>query len=428
MAAAVAGVPVVASAGAMAPGRGSEPLPARHAGLLMRWAGGADWMGSFETGGRIVICLSPGKILTAPTSWRTGQWGSAAESAELSWLYANGGDSGNNVTAAAARIDMLKVTGGLGYYRGLVIPAAVAAEMSRLEAGMRAGAGPYTRNLAFPRETTTPGQQGAAQLNVVSASHHAVAGLAAGFTAGNALIGAAGRSGRPQPFTELGSPVRVTGSALAPADDLRIGVAGKAFQTLVYGLTARLAASASYSPHPAGARASAVCECDGTGNVTGVITQAAGSDEGRYALLVNGKAAATVTAPAGAGSVILKATAADGAAVTFTAAYLARGRWSAPVALGGAFTVICPATPELAQRCRCDETLTLASPLPAASGYAESLVWTAGGRTFAVPVPAGGARSVAFSVSSGPVTYWADVDRGGTVVASTPRMAGGFAQ
>jgi hypothetical protein len=440
LAAAAAAVPVSASAGTLAPERGTAPVPARHAGLLLHWAGGDDWMGSFDDAGRIVICLSPGKILTAPVSWRTGQWGSKAESAELSWLYANGGNGPNtragDITAAAARIDMLKLTGGLGYYRHLDIPAAVAAEMGRLSKAMEADSGPYTRSLAVTRPTTTPGQAGAVQMNVVSASGHAVTGYAAVFTpVAGASIGTDGRTGRPQPFTETSSPVRITASTRVASGDLRIGSAGEAFQTLVYGLTAGIGASATFRPHPAAVMSSVACQCDGTGTGTSTVTQAAGSDPARYVEYANGKPAAFASLP-GTGhsaSAVFRTAAGklpvlpDGTVVTFTASYRADGHWTAPVALGGEFTVICPPVPKLTQECLCDVTLTLADPFPAGSPYTEDLAYTVGGTTRTVPVAGGTTRTVTFSITSGRVTYQAVVERGGVVVASTPRMAGGFA-
>jgi len=425
--------PAAASASTLTPEAGAAPLPVRHAGLLLSWAGGTDWMGSYETEGRIVICLSPGKILTVPTSWRTGLYGSRAESAELGWLYFNGGDSSSNVTAAAARIAMLQVTGGIKYYRGLVMPAGVAAEAATLGKAMKADSGPDTRSLTFPHETTTPGQPGGAQLNVISASRHAVTGLPARFTSSGAVIGAAGRTGRPQRFTELSSPVRVTGSAQVAADTLRIGTAGELFQTLVYGLTARLSATASYPAHPAGFAHEVSCaQCGGTGNVTVTVPQAAGAAEGQYTAYADGKTQAgwTVTVPAsphGARGIITLKGVADGSVITVTARYYADRKWTVPVELGGAFTVICPASPVLTQRCLCDETLTLPDPFPAGSPYTESLVYTTPAGTFTVPVPGGTSRAVAFALASGQVTYFAEVLRGGAVVDRTPEMIGGFA-
>jgi len=78
--------------------------------------------------------------------------------------------------------------------------------------------------------------------------------------------------------------------------------------------------------------------------------------------------------------------------------------------------------PELTFRCNCSEpgpseTVTIGVINPSGT-YTDTLVYTAGGKTYRVLVPADGSRSV--SVLSGPVTYHATVQRAGVTVATTP--------
>jgi hypothetical protein len=227
----------------------------------------------------------------------------------------------------------------------------------------------------------------------------------------------------------LTTAVRVSGSVKVSAGDLLIGSAGAGFQVLAAGLTTTVAASAAYSSRPGAPALAVSCQCTGAGNVTATVTAAARTDEGQYTAYVNGHAAAVLVLPAGARTGALKATAPDGAVITVTARYAQHpgGAWGAPVTLGAPYTVICPATPALSVTCQCAVTLTLASPLPASSGDTENLLYTIAGVTRVVPVPAGGSRTVTFTLASGRFTYWSDVTRAGKVIAATPVMTGGFA-
>lgn len=143
---------------------------------------------------------------------------------------------------------------------------------------------------------------------------------------------------------------------------------------------------------------------------------------GSYTVDVNGHLAKQVVSAGSKSAKLVTITlpsVADGASVTVTGAYEVSGHNTKPVLLGS-FKVICPATVALSVKCSCDITLSASNPFSAASGYAEQIDYTANGQAHTVPVPAGGSKSVAVTITNGgSVTYRAVVLHNGTEVATT---------
>jgi hypothetical protein len=414
------------------PAARSATGPAHYAGLWMPGKGGNWWVGSDKVreNGRTVIvdCVIPGAELLTPAAVRTGIYGSKRQSAELAYIMASWGTSSSGSVAAGARLAMLKIVGRP--IPGLRVPAKIAAYARNDLLNAERYAGPDKASVTFTHEPTTPGQPGTAVFTVTSATGHPVT-VPSQYTATAAAIIDRGQSGTPVRFTRTGtSPVRVTATATVTSGQVTIGTAPHG-QTLIGALAASVTASAGYQARPAAVRSTVACNCDGTGNVTATVTQAAGAAEGRYAMFANGIPDGSVTLAASrhgqAARIENAATVTAGAVITFTVSYKIGGRWTAPASLGGTFTVICPAMPALTQKCACSLALSLANPLPKSSPYTESLVYSIAGKTYTVAIPAGGSKSVPLGITSGSVTYYAEVQRNGKIVATTPKMIGGFA-
>jgi hypothetical protein len=411
-------------------------VPTHHAGVWMSYVKDGQtlqyWMGSdnvLENGRNVIAdCVIPGAPLLQPTAVRTGRYGSKRQSAELGYIMYNWGTSPIGSVAAGARLEMLAILGRS--IPGLKVPAKIATYARNDLLNAERYAGPDDKaSVTFTHEPTTPGQPGTALFAIVSATGHPIGGIPVRFYASAASIAADARSGVPERFTRTETrPVRVSGTAVIASGDVTIATAPHG-QALVSALPARVTASSSYQAFPAPVRSTVTCNCNGTGNVTATVSQAAGAAEGQYTLYVNGKARTTVTVPAGkhGAHAVLKVTAPDGAVITFAARHRIGGRWTALVRLGGTFTVICPAMPSLTAKCQCRVTLSLANSLPKSSPYTEDLVYTVGGKTYTITIPAGASKTVTFGVSSGQMTYFAEVQRGGVAVTSTPKMLGGSA-
>jgi hypothetical protein len=413
----------------------------RHSGMLLHYGVGGkdeDWMGSYDINGKVVICLSPGKILKAPPSWHNGTFGTKKQTAQLSYLFNNGGNAPNTpsgrVTATAARIDMLKITGGLGYYKHLVIPGNVATEASKLMTATLTLAGPYAKNLSINSQPTTPGQFGSATLNVISSSQHRVTGFATKFSATNAAISTDGRTGVAQRFERTGTGrVTIGATTTVSSDELSVGSAGKAFQTLVSGLTSVIGASNGYQSRAAGAKVSVSCaQCGGSGKATATISQAAGAAEGRYVMLANGKPVGSATIPSSkhavSGSFESAKAVANGSSITFTASYKVNGKWTTPVALGGTFKVNCPVFPLATATTKCDcatgsDSTTVTITVKDTGSAADVLAYAVGSGPFAaVTVAPGATKTVVLNKVNGTVTYYASVK--GTTMRTPSYLAG----
>jgi hypothetical protein len=395
----------------------------RHAGELLTWNGGQDWMGSYTIDGKIADCLTPKKFLAPPPRWHDGVYGTKRQSAELSYIMNNWGTSSSGSVAAAARIAMLEVLNRLGYYKGIHIPGNVAAFARNDLLNAERYAGPYTRSFVFTHEPTTPGQPGGAQFNVQSAAGYAVTGLAAKFRpvkiggTVSASVAAGGRTGTPQRFARTGTgTVGIAAVTTVTSAQMGIGSAGAAFQTLVYGLTTQIGAGGSYQNHAAAATHTVQCNCDGTGNITGHVSQAAGSAEGQYTMLVNGKAGTPVTVLASrhASTGTLKASSVpDGSLVTFAGRWRVGGHWTPWVALGGTFKVVCPVMPRVSftSQCNCtpgtrtytDKTVVaVANP---STAFTDTVTYTVDGVKHTLTVAPGASKTAAFTVPSGPVSF-----------------------
>jgi len=400
--------------------------PAYHAGEWLPGKGGNWWMGSVdvrENGkNEIAICVVPGAALLTPTSVRTGIYGSERQSAELGYVMANWGTSSSGSVAAGARLAMLAIVGRP--IPGLKVPAKIAVYAKDDLLNAERYAGPDTAAVVFGGRPATPGQESGVKLDVTSAAGHAIPGIPVRFTAVSASIAAAGRSGDWEAFTRTSpSPVRVTGTATVASSEVVIGTAPHA-QTLISALPARVSAAASYQASPAPVRSAVACNCDGTGNVTGTVSQAAGSAEGQYTLYVNGKPRTTVTIPAGKHGQTAELKAAnvpDGAVVTFTARYKVAGKWTAAIALGGTFKVVCPVTPTA--KCECAtggtgyaQALTLVNTSP----YAETVTWNAGGAADSMTVPAGTSKTTVVPLKLGQMLTYSGSVHVGKVTATTP--------
>ena len=281
--------------------------------------------------------------------------------------------------------------------------------------------------MTFKSEPTTPGQQGSALFGLKSSTNHATSAPVK-FSAVSATIGANGSAGKAQAFTRTSpNSVKVSGVATVSAVDVSMGTAGPGDQTLVGSLTASASAVGSYQARAASPKVTAKCNCNGTGTVTGVISQASGAAEGKYTLKVDGSPAKTITLAAGKRTGDIVVTAADKSVVTFTAQYLVNGSWTAPVALGGSFTVNCPAMPDVSfsAQCNCSAAtgtgyttkviLGLDNP---SKTYTDQLVWTVNGVRHSETVPANGsATPVTLTVGeAASVTYEGIVE--GTTLAT----------
>lgn len=401
------------------PAARTAAVPEHHAGLWMAWAGtGKYWVGSVTVreNGKTVIadCVIPGAALVTPTSVRNGTYGSERETAELSYVMYAWGTSSSDSVAAGARLAMLRIVGRP--IPGLQVPAKIAGYATADVLNARRYAGKDTGAVVFGDKPTTPGQaSGSVKMDIVSAEHFRVTGVPVRFTAVSASLSAAGRSGEWKAFTRT-SPagVRVKGTAVvASPDEVTIGTAPHA-QTLISALPARVSASASYQNHPGGVKSTVACNCDGTGNVTGTVSQAAGAAEGQYTLWVSGQARTTVTVPAGRHTAGLKAAdVADGSVVTFTARYRVDGRWTAPVRLGGSFTVHCPVMPRVSftSQCNCiagtagyadKAVVTVVNP---SAAYTDTVSYTVDGVRHALTVAPGASKSDSLAVPAGTVSF-----------------------
>jgi hypothetical protein len=392
----------------------------------MNGKGGRWWVGSDkvrENGITVITdCVLPGAALLTPTSVHAGLYGSKRETALLGWVMYHYGASPSDAVAAGGRLAMLKIVGRP--IPGLKVPAKIAAYAKADLANAQRNAGPGTGSVVFGGKPATPGQSAGVKMDVTSASGHAITGIPVRFTAVSAQIAAGAGSGGWRAFTRTSpAPVTVTGAVTVASAVVTIGTAPHG-QTLISALAATVTATASYQASPAPVRSAVECNCDGTGNPTGTVTQAAGSAEGQYTLYVNGKATATVTIRAGkhAQSAELKAgNVPDGWLVAFTARYRIGGRWTAPVALGGSFTVICPVMPVV--RCACAaggtgyaQALTLDN---ASNPFAEIVTWTAGGKTYTATVPAFGSKTVTVVLKPGELLDYYGTVRAGGVTATT---------
>jgi len=270
--------------------------------------------------------------------------------------------------------------------------------------------------MALGDKPTTPGQAGSAKMDIFSAAGHKITGIPVRFTAaGGASLTAAGRSGEWKAFTRISpSPVRISGTATVASAQVIIGTAPHG-QTLISAFPVQVTAQSGYQNHPGGVKSAVRCDCDGTGNVTGTISQAAGSAEGRYAMLVDGKARVSVTIPAGRHrqAADLKATAPDGAVVTFTARYRIAGRWTPPVFLAGTFTVHCPAMPRVTFTARCNcapgtgtyadkAAVTVTDP---SAAWTDTVTYTVNGAKHTVTVAPGASKTTAVTVPPGTVSF-----------------------
>ncbi len=409
-------------------------LPVQYAGVLMKWKGGEDWMGSYDVPGEgIADCVTPLLNLVTPTTVVKGIYGSTRQSAEISYVMDNWGTSSSGSVAAGARVAMLEVLNRLGEYPGLKIPSAIAVFAKNDLHNANLYAGPDTAHIAFLSKPATPGQPGAAAFDIVSGTGHAVNGIASLISATGAVIGSASRSGTADGFTRT-SPVSVgvSGSAQVSSDKVVIGTSGqRATQTLIGAVSSSVSASASYASHGAGVRSSVKCNCDGTGDTTAVFSQAAGAAEGKYVQYANGTVDGSVTIPVskhGDTATLKVSNVPAGALVTFTASYLVNGEWTAPVALGGTYRVNCPVLPEVAFTAQCNCASGASSTEaginvtdPSAS-FTDVLTYTTpDGLTHTVSIPAGGSKSVSFTVPGGKsVSYSTTVYQGGHLVASGP--------
>ena len=410
----------VASAATQSP----ASAPVRHAGVWMPYQGGQYWMGSdvaVEHGRKVIVdCVIPGAALLTPTSVRTGTYGTARQSGELGYVLSHWAASPQGSTAAGARLAMLDILGRK--IPGLKVPAGIARLAASDIRTASLYAGPYRAAVKFESKPATPRQTGTFRVTAVSASGHTVSGLPVRVSASGAKAAVSGRTGTAVKFTRTGTgPVHVSASAESPTDKVTIGTAAHGQTLLAAAAPVQVTASAAYQASPVPVKARVTCNCDGTGNVTGTIHQAAGSAKGRYTLSVNGRTVSTVTV-AGSRSAetasIKGAGVADGAKVTFTAQYLVGGRWTAPVSLGS-FTVICAATPHISVKCN-KATLTIAGEkLPA--GYTEKLFYSMDGKTTAVSVPASGKTVTFTDPDQAKITYYGEVLHNGEAVTETPQ-------
>jgi hypothetical protein len=408
----------------------ASTTPTPHAGVYMYAKGARWWVGSLnvrENGqNAIAICVIPGAALLTPTSVRTGVYGTERQSAELDYVMASWGVSPSGSVAAGARLAMLKITGRS--IPGLQVPARIAAYAANDLLNAERYAGPDTASVVFGGKPTTPGQAGSVKMDVISKTGHEVPGIPVRFTPGSASLAANGHSGEWEKFTRTSpAPVRVSGTAAVTSDEVTIGTAPHG-QTLISASPASVKAGNGYQASPAPVKATVACNCDGTGNITGHVSQAAGAAEGQYAMLVNGKAVATVTVLASrhAAAGVLKATAPDGAVVTFTARYKVGGKWTAPIGLGGTYKVVCPVTPTA--KCLCAtggsgyaQALTLVNSSP----FAETVNWDAAGTAGSMTVPAGASKTVTVPLKPHQMIAYSGTVHAGKVTATTPVFIAG---